>query len=432
MKKYAICGLSTRAIGHYVLPLTGCRKLPEFGDFSSYGMVCGIQDVDTERVELFLKNMDLDIPVYGGDQFDRMIKETQPDTVVVACSDVHHAEYTIKALQHGLDVITEKPMVVDCRQARQIMEAEEKSSGSVQVAFNFRYAPTHKQLKRMIQDGMVGRVTNVEFTYNLDTYHGSSYFYRWNRYRAMSGGLTITKSCHHFDLINWLIDDQPEEIFAFGALNYYGPKSPFKPYGDTRPSVEEIKEKCPYHRRWNPEGSLPPKDDHVNAFNSAFKLPYKVQYPEPLYIYDEGIDIEDTYSAVVRFKSGASMTYSLNASSPWEGYVLGINGTKGRIELTHYTAPGRCPFPASSDQTITYYPLFGERQIFDVKKVEGGHGGADGAAKMDMFVKETEESKELGIVAGTEAGAYAVAIGEGIWRSIAEKRPIKVSELFEL
>ena len=82
----------------------------------------------------------------------------------------------------------------------------------MRVAFNYRYTPTHKMIKRMISDGKLGRITNIEFIYNLDTFHGASYFYRWNRSRSHSGGLCIHKCCHHFDLINWMIADAPVEV----------------------------------------------------------------------------------------------------------------------------------------------------------------------------------------------------------------------------
>ncbi|MER5177218.1 hypothetical protein ABT009_02370 [Streptomyces sp. NPDC002896] len=51
-------------------------------------------------------------------------------------------------------------------------------------------------------------------------------------------------------------------------------------------------------------------------------------------VFDPGITIEDNLSLIVDYASGASMTYALNAHSPWEGYVNGVNGTKGRAELT--------------------------------------------------------------------------------------------------
>ena len=431
MKTYAICGISARAVGQFILPFIGNPKLPEYGDFTKHGRIVAILDADRERVDTFNRNQGTEFPFYAPEEFDKMIAETNPDVIAVTCHDAMHATYIIKALEHDRNVITEKPMVISGRQARAVLEAEKKSKGCVRVAFNFRYTPPHKQIKRMILDGLLGNIASVEFNYLLDTHHGPSYFRRWNRDREQSGGLTITKACHHFDLVNWWLNDIPETVFAFGARNFFGQGGAYDPNPENAPPlpIAEQKAACPYWQRWNSAGIPVPKDDHLNAYHGAFSLPKKMQYPKEIYIYDKEIKIEDTYSAVVRYRNGASMSYSLNASSPWEGYILAINGTKGRLETTHYTAPSRCPFPVTDRQTITYLPLFGERQIWETRHVEGGHGGADQIMKNDMFIEPSKESAELDIYAGAEAGAYAVVVGEAVWRSVVEKKPVEIADL---
>jgi len=429
-KRYAVVGLSNRAIGQYVLPLIGCPKLPEYGDYSRYGEVVALCDIDERRVQGFNEAMGSQIPFHRLEDLEGMIQTHRPDVLIVTGPDGTHVDPIVTGLRHNLEVLTEKPMVIDGAQAQRVIKAQAASRGRVWVGFNYRYTQMHMQLKRMLMQGKVGRVTNVEMVWNIDTYHGSSYFYRWNRDRRFSGGLCISKSCHHFDLINWWLNDRPEQVFAYGALNYYGDDSPHKPVGDGL-NKDEQREGCLYHQHWNAPWLEAPKDDHLIAHERVFNLPYEKQYSadDPLYIYDKAIDIEDTYSAVVRYRGGASLTYSANFSAPWEGYTLGINGTHGRIEATHLTAPSRCPFPTDGRESIHYYPLFGQRATIEVRPVSGGHGGADPMMKHDMFVKRLPESQELGLLAGPEAGADAVLVGEAVWRSIAANRPIEIDAL---
>ncbi len=47
-----------------------------------------------------------------------------------------------------------------------------------------------------------------------------------------------------------------------------------------------------------------------------------------LSVFSEGITIEDTMNVLVRYKSGAQMSYSLYALCPWEGYRVAFNGAK--------------------------------------------------------------------------------------------------------
>jgi predicted dehydrogenase len=123
MNSYAVCGLSARAIAQFVLPMIGNSRLPEFGDYSSHCRLVAILDIDEQRVQAFNRAQQCSIPYYSPDAFGRMITETNPDVVVVTTPDGHHARYIVEALQHGRDVISEKPMVIDGRQAQAVIEA---------------------------------------------------------------------------------------------------------------------------------------------------------------------------------------------------------------------------------------------------------------------------------------------------------------------
>ena len=93
------------------------------------------------------------------------------------------------------------------------------------VTFNYRYSPRNSALKEIIQSGVIGKVTSIDFSWVLDTVHGADYFRRWHREKKNSGGLLIHKASHHFDLVNWWIDDVPERVFASGGLKFYGDKN---------------------------------------------------------------------------------------------------------------------------------------------------------------------------------------------------------------
>jgi predicted dehydrogenase len=201
----------------FLEPLSGAQT-SALGDYSRWAEVVAIVDPDSARVEDFNSRRTQPILAYEPDDFDHMVDEIGPDVIAVTGPDFAHAAYTIAALRRNVDVLTEKPMTVDSTESNEIIRAEADSTASVRVMHNARYRSPHIAIKRLILEGRVGRVTNVEFVTNLDTFHGASYFYRWNRVRANSGGLTITEGCHRFDLLNWWLDDTPEVVFAFGAL----------------------------------------------------------------------------------------------------------------------------------------------------------------------------------------------------------------------
>ncbi|PZG20489.1 Gfo/Idh/MocA family protein [Nonomuraea aridisoli] len=421
VKRYVVCGLSNRGLASFVLPL-----------LEAGGTVAGVVDPDQARVAAFndtvLPEGHEPLPWYAPEDFDRMADELAPDTVIVASPDHTHADYILAALARDLDVISEKPMVTTAADAKRVLEAERDSKGSVLVTHNMRYIPRHRQVKELILNGKLGRVTHVALDYHVDIRHGGSYFQRWNRLRALSGGLSVHKSCHHLDLVAWWLDAVPQQVFAYGALNYFGPDSPHRPRDASgRPYTgAELRRHDPYYQAQAGSGAFP---EPGGGRTGLYGLSYEHQYPAggDTYIYDDEIDVEDTYSALVRYESGASLAYSLDFSSPWEGYRVVISGTHGQIESRHGRTPDGTPLPGST--TFTYSPLFGEPSVIDVIVQEGGHEGADPVLRNDLFGEPGPDSLRLSLPASATDGALAVATGEAMWRSVVESRPVDIAEL---
>lgn len=419
-KRYVICGVSTRANGMFI------KNMLE--TFQSHCEIVGLLDADPGRfTNCFKKFPTLNgLPVYLPDQFEQMIQETKPNVVIVAGADHTHADYIVKGLEHHLDVISEKPMVTNGTDCKRILDAQNNSSGNLYVAFNYRYSPIHTRIKELILEGRVGRVTSVDLNWYLDTYHGASYFKRWNRKRSNSGGLSIHKSTHHIDLVNWWIDQKPVEAFAYGALNYFGPEGELNPLKEDgrHCGTCQVKQNCTYFMRWSTRSKeVVPEDDHLTNMDVK---PSNTGYRADGCIFDSEIDIEDTYVAAIKYNKGAMMSYSVNFSLPYEGYRLAINGTKGRIE-TQELMSKRVAHQVP-EQKIDFFPLFGGKETIHVVSRPGGHGGGDPLILEDLFLGP-DPIRPYEIMAGAEAGADSVLTGEAIWKSVQTGLPVRIADL---
>ena len=216
MKTYAFAGASSRAHGMFAKPI-----VVEFHDVAK---IVGVYDINFERAKLFAKDFGM---FDAFEDFDNMIIETKPDIVIVTTVDAFHHEFIIKSLEAGCDIITEKPMTIDAKKCKEILEAEKRTGKNVTVTFNYRFNPYTTKIKKILKSKEIGRILSVDFEWILDknmdvNAHGTSYFRRWNRYMAKSGGLLVHKSTHHFDLVNWWLEDVPVDVFAFGDLKIYG------------------------------------------------------------------------------------------------------------------------------------------------------------------------------------------------------------------
>ena len=321
-KRYAIVGTGSRA-GMYV-----DAAADQFRDCAELVALCDLSHTRMNWHNQQLRGRGLaPAPAYHADDFDRMITETRPDTIIVTTIDSWHHHYIARALERGRDVISEKPLTTTLDRLQIIDEALQRSGKSLRVAFNYRYAPAYARFRQLIRDGVVGRPLAVDFSWVLDTSHGADYFRRWHREKANSGGLLVHKATHHFDLVNWWLDSTPQQVFALGDLLFYG-----------KANAEARGEQYPYARY---TGEAAAKDDPF-ALRLDEKAAYKGLYldaeAETGYIRDrnvfgEPITAEDTMAVTARYANGALLSYCLVAYAPWEGLRIAITGTRGRLEM---------------------------------------------------------------------------------------------------
>ncbi len=200
----------------------GQRLVEQYNDLLEFVGLC---DINPGRLEYAKRYMGVDCPVFM--DFEKMVDQTKPDLVIVTTVDSTHHEFIIKGLEMGCDVLTEKPLTTDERKCQAILDAERKSNKKVIVGFNYRWSPYITKIKELLAEEAVGKITSVDFHWYLNTYHGASYFRRWHGQREFGGTLWVHKATHHFDLLNWWIDSDPAEVYAYGALEHYGSNGSF-------------------------------------------------------------------------------------------------------------------------------------------------------------------------------------------------------------
>lgn len=400
MKKYVLVGTGWRGTFSYAEPL-----VKEYADCAELAAVC---DINGKRARFVSEHLSGGkIPVYT--DFDQMLKDHKPDVVIVTTKDCAHEQYIVKALEFGCDVISEKPMTTTDEMCARILETEKRTGHKVTVTFNLRFMNFYVRLKELMMSGLVGDVLSVHFEWLLDTSHGADYFRRWHSIRANSGSLLIHKSTHHFDLANWLLDDEPVKVNAFGTRRFYG---------HTREERGERCLTCPYKKTC--EFYIDIDKEERGMWTKIYKeCEDEDGYIRDRCLFSDVIDIEDSVSVNVKYAKGTVMSYSLTAHSPYECMKIVINGTKGRLEAD----------TAFNKETIKFYNRDGECVDFDrshVKMRAGGHGGADPALRDNLFRGFT--SDPLHQMADTRAGAMSIGIGIAANKSMAEDRAVYLSE----
>ena len=215
-------------------------------------------------------------------------------------------------------------MTTTAENCRRILAAEARTGRRVDVGFNYRYSPTAAKIKETILSGVIGEIASVDFHWYLDVEHGADYFRRWHALRACSGSLFVHKATHHFDLLNWYLAAEPEEVFARGELRHYGRRGPFR---GPRCKICEHADICDFHFDMGADPWLDMLYEEPSREDGYFR---------DQCVFREEIDIPDTMTAAIRYDNGVQVAYSLNTFMPIEGHHLAFNGTRGRIEIRQY------------------------------------------------------------------------------------------------
>ncbi|MCZ1002923.1 Gfo/Idh/MocA family oxidoreductase [Streptomyces mirabilis] len=382
------------------------------------------------------------VPAYAAEDFDLMLRHESVDLVVVCTVDRTHDAYIVRALEAGCDVVTEKPMTTDADRARRILDARRRTGREVRVAFNYRYNPVHSAVREILASGGIGEVGSVHFEWLLDLRHGADYFRRWHREKANSGGLMVHKSTHHFDLVNWWLGTRPETVYAQGGLFFYG---------DTAGRRRGLAR--PYTRA---HGSPAARDDpfavHL-ADSPALRALYLDAEHEDGYhrdqnVFGPGVTIEDDMAVLVRYASGATLTYHLTAYAPWEGYRVCFNGSEGRLELlVEESTWSRPPVRTRTSGPVMHGAAVGDEagrtelllrrfweppQEVKVPTGEGGHGGGDVRMLADLFGERADGADPLGRAADAVDGARSLVTGLAANRSFESGLPVRAQALLDV
>jgi len=418
---------------------TGVRGTSMWGknlveNYSDHVEFVGLCDINPGRLEYAKNYIGVTCPTFT--DFSEMIKKTSPEKLVVTTVDSTHNEFIVKGLEMGADVITEKPMTTDEFKCQQILDAERKTGRKVTVTFNYRYGPFVTKIKELLAQKRIGDIVSVDFHWYLNVYHGASYFRRWHGLRDKSGTLLVHKATHHFDILNWWLDSEPESVYALGDLEFYGKNNSFR---STKCRGCPHIQKCKFY--WD----ITKDQRNIDLYVANEKYD---GYIRDACLWRKEIDIYDKMAVQIKYANNAFVSYSLTTYSPYEGWRIAFNGTKGRIDVWEgilwkedeqisqsekHAVEMNQNFEDKPEQydEIMVMDNFGKYESIKVPKASGGHGGGDQRLLDQIFVNPNMPDP-FGHAAGTRDGSMAILLGIAARNSIETGKPVNIEDLTDL
>ncbi|MCC7485182.1 MAG: Gfo/Idh/MocA family oxidoreductase [Burkholderiales bacterium] len=177
------------------------------------------------------------------DAYEKVLGDPAIDAVVLATPHTQHAEQVIAAAKAGKHVFAEKPLALDRASAVAAVRACERAGVTLAVGYNWRFQPALREVKRMLEDGRLGRLMHLEGNFcGPSAYRFPKEHWRQAREEGPAGGMT-GRGVHTLDAYLYLagrvatvhaqsdrlaldygLDDTTSMLFRFaaGATGYLG------------------------------------------------------------------------------------------------------------------------------------------------------------------------------------------------------------------
>ncbi|MFV0374996.1 Gfo/Idh/MocA family protein [Microbacterium sp.] len=181
--------------------------------------VVAVADVDAARAEQFAATHD--VPLAFGD-IDALFGADIVDAVMVCTPHPAHEAGVLAAAAHGVHVMCEKPIAVTLESADRMIRACDEAGVVFGAIYQRRLWPAAQQIRAALDAGTLGRPISAQLTarFHRDAdYYAEPWRGRWD---TEGGGVLVTQTSHHIDLLQWLMDSDVTRVTGRYATLAHG------------------------------------------------------------------------------------------------------------------------------------------------------------------------------------------------------------------
>ena len=203
--KYVLIGCGRIAVNHIKAVINNQLEL---------AAVC---DVKPEAMETLLAKYGLekDPSIHRYTDYKEMVDAEQPQLAAIATESGLHAQIALYCIQHGVNVIIEKPMTMSMADADAIVEAAEAHHVKVCACHQNRFNNAVQATRKALEEGRFGKLSHgsihVRWNRNKDYYDQAPWRGTW----AQDGGCMMNQCIHGVDLLRWMMGDEAVEVMAY-------------------------------------------------------------------------------------------------------------------------------------------------------------------------------------------------------------------------
>lgn len=209
--KYALIGCGRIATNHIKAVLNNQLELVA---------VC---DVVPEHMETLLAKhgLEKDTSIKRYTDYKKLLDENQIELAAIATESGLHAEIALCCIDHGVNVIIEKPMAMSIQDADEIIKRAAKMGVKVSACHQNRFNVAVQELRQALEAGRFGRLSHgsihVRWNRNQDYYTQAPWRGTWEQ----DGGALMNQCIHGIDLLRWMLGNEIEEVYGVTKQQFH-------------------------------------------------------------------------------------------------------------------------------------------------------------------------------------------------------------------
>lgn len=300
-----------------------------------------------------------------------MLSQTKPDLFFIGSPNAFHFEHIKMGLNAGVQIFSEKPVVVSKEETMQLGALLAKYGVErVMVGLVLRYSQHMVDLRAVLDQ--LGPIVSLEASEHIGPYHGAFFMRDWRRMVKWSGGFMLEKCCHDIDIYNMITKSRPQQVASFGGRKSFIPE--FAPTTNSENSIMQKKTSV-----WQ-------------------------NIDDP---FQSDGDIIDFQTALLQYQNGASLSFHCNTNVPDEHRRFCIIGAQAMAEGDFVR--GQLKVTARDGSIIAAHDYTQMEQQY-----ASAHYGADHMMVADIaaYLRGKTDSLPVSVVDALEAGLVAMAIDE--------------------
>lgn len=209
--KYALIGCGRIAANHVKAVL---------GTGLEFTAVC---DILPEQMENLLQKhgLDRDETIKRYTDYKQMIAENQIELIGIATESGSHAEIALYCIDHGINLIIEKPIAMSMEDADEIVRRSEEKGVKVAACHQNRFNVAVQELRKAVETGRFGKLSHgsvhVRWNRNEGYYAQAPWRGKW----AHDGGALMNQCIHGIDLLRWMMGGDAEEVYGVTRQRFH-------------------------------------------------------------------------------------------------------------------------------------------------------------------------------------------------------------------